>query len=129
MIEVLGVLLGIDMQTFSRPEGSEDLPPGVSTHHQDMPPPPASPKSTSPSKSKPNTSAAPPAQEDIEMSEEDSEEAKAKKEGEAAKKAGSEAYKNRNFDEAAKLFEKAWDVWPKDITFLTNASGASTLLS
>lgn len=54
------------------------------------------------------------------MTDEDQEEAAAKKEAEAAKKAGNEAYKKRDFEEAAKNFGKAWDVWPKDVTFLTN---------
>ena len=61
------------------------------------------------------------------MSEEDAEEAKAKKEAEAAKKKGSDAYKKRDFVDAAKLFEKAWEIWPKDITYLTNAGGTSFL--
>jgi len=54
------------------------------------------------------------------MPDADDEEAQAKKEAEAAKKAGNEAYKKREFDEAATQFSKAWDLWPKDITFLTN---------
>ncbi|KIK65717.1 hypothetical protein GYMLUDRAFT_367460 [Collybiopsis luxurians FD-317 M1] len=80
MIDVLGALMGIDMQGFSRPEA-----------------------------------------EDVEMEEViDDDDAKAKKEAEDLKKAGSEAYKKREFDQAAKCFQKAWDVYPKDITFLTN---------
>ena len=58
------------------------------------------------------------------MSGEDTEEAKAK-EAEAAKKEGSDAYKKRDFVAAAKLFEKAWEIWPKDITYLTNTGGTS----
>ncbi|KAJ7283366.1 activator of Hsp70 and Hsp90 chaperone [Mycena rebaudengoi] len=118
MIDVIGALMGIDMQGFSRPEGSEDLPPGVSTS---APPTNSSPSPTASSSRppQPSTSSAPPP-EDVEMSEADDEEAAAKKEGEAAKKAGSEAYKKREFDEAAKQFQKAWDAWPKDITYLTN---------
>lgn len=61
----------------------------------------------------------------MEEPEEDDEEAKAKKEAEAAKKTGSEAYKKREFDVAAASFQKAWDLWPKDITFLTNLGGGS----
>jgi stress-induced-phosphoprotein 1 len=57
------------------------------------------------------------------MPEVDDEEAQAKREAEAAKKAGSEAYKKREFEEAATQFSKAWDLWPKDITFLTNLGG------
>jgi len=53
----------------------------------------------------------------------DEEEVKAKKEAEAEKKLGAEAYKKRDFEVAATHFSKAWDVWPKDITFLTNLGG------
>ncbi|KAF8897167.1 activator of Hsp70 and Hsp90 chaperone [Infundibulicybe gibba] len=122
MIDVLGALMGIDMQGFSRPEGSDELPPGVSPMNQ-----PSSPSaSTPPQPSKPSSSSAPPPapEEDVEMTEVDEEEAKAKKEAEAAKKAGGEAYKQRNFEEAARLFEKAWEVWPKDVTYLTNLGAA-----
>jgi hypothetical protein len=54
---------------------------------------------------------------------EDDEEVKAKKEAEAEKKLGSEAYKKRDFEAATTHFSKAWDVWPKDLTFLTNLGG------
>lgn len=53
----------------------------------------------------------------------DDEDAKAKKEAEAEKKLGSDAYKVRDFGKAATHFEKAWELWPKDITFLTNLGG------
>lgn len=118
MIDVLGALMGIDMQGFARPEGSDEVPEGVSTSDPfsststftPAQPPPA----PAPSKSTPT-----PAQEDVEM-EADDEEAAQKKQGEAAKKAGSEAYKKRDFAEAAKQFSAAWDVYPKDVTYLTN---------
>ncbi|KAJ7162631.1 activator of Hsp70 and Hsp90 chaperone [Mycena crocata] len=117
MIDVIGALMGIDMQGFSRPEGSEEMPPGVST----SPPPAASSPPPAASSSKPPPQPTPPAPaEDVEMSEADDEEATAKKEAEAAKKAGNEAYKKRDFVDAATQFSKAWDLWPKDITFLTN---------
>ncbi|KAF8631141.1 hypothetical protein AX15_002487 [Amanita polypyramis BW_CC] len=118
MIDVLGVLMGIDMQGFSRPEGSNEMPPEA----QPSSPPQSPPTSTPP---KPKTKPGPAsAQEDVEMEDVDEEEAKAKKEAEGAKKAGSEAYKKRDFDGAIKQFERAWDVWPKDITFLTNLGAA-----
>ena len=53
----------------------------------------------------------------------DDEEAAAKREAEAEKKKGSEAYKKRDLDTAQTHFARAWEVWPKDITFLTNLSG------
>ncbi|KAG6888652.1 hypothetical protein C0992_007910 [Termitomyces sp. T32_za158] len=114
MIDVLGVALGIDMQGFAGPEGSDELPPDVTQ----SPPPPAT---SSKSESDP-TPAPHPAEEDVEMTEEDDEEAKAKKEALAAKEAGSVAYKAKNFGEAATSYQKAWDLWPKDLTFLTNLS-------
>ena len=125
MIDVLGALMGIDMQGFSRPEDSEDLPPGVvpgSVPKPASPPPQKSPTpQASSSKSPPEPAKV---EEDVEMEEdEDEEEAKARKEGEAEKKLGAEAYKKRDFEAAATHFSKAWDVWPKDVTFLTNLGG------
>ncbi|TFY60717.1 hypothetical protein EVG20_g7325 [Dentipellis fragilis] len=127
MIDVLGVLMGIDMQGFTRPEDSDALK-GMNT--QDMPDilqQPSSPprRPATPPQPKASTSAPPkPAQEDVNMTEpeteEDAEEARLKKEAEAEKKIGSEAYKKRDFETASKHFEKAWELWPKDITFLTN---------
>ncbi|KAG6833629.1 hypothetical protein H0H87_004256 [Tephrocybe sp. NHM501043] len=119
MIDVLGVAMGIDMQGFSRPEGSDELPPGVSAQSQ-TPPHPAS--SSSQPKPEPAPAPATPVEEDIEMTEEEVEEAKAKKEALAAKEAGGVAYKAKNFEEAATLYQKAWDLWPNDLTFLTNLS-------
>ncbi|KAM6495682.1 activator of Hsp70 and Hsp90 chaperone [Amanita muscaria] len=117
MIDVLGALMGIDMHGFARPEGSDEMPP-------EFRPNPASPPSTS-TPPKPEAKPEPaPATEDIGMEQVDDEEAKAKKEAEEAKKAGSEAYKKKDFDEAIKRFEHAWDAWPKDITFLTNLGAA-----
>ncbi|KAG6899381.1 hypothetical protein C0993_010680 [Termitomyces sp. T159_Od127] len=117
MIDVLGVALGIDMQGFAGPEGSDELPPDVSSQTQSPPQPATSSKSGSEP-----TPASHPAEEDVEMTEEDDEEAKAKKEALAAKEAGGVAYKAKDFGEAATLYQKAWDLWPKDLTFLTNLS-------
>jgi stress-induced-phosphoprotein 1 len=124
MIDVLGVAMGIDLQGFSREEGSDDLPPGL--HNATAPSPPPSPLRTTPSYSTSNSKPTPPPpapepkQEDVEMSQEDAEEAKAKADAVAEKEKGTEHYKQRRFDEAAAAFSKAWDLWPKDITFLTN---------
>lgn len=121
MIDVLGVLMGIDMQGFTRPEGSDELPPEFGPSS-----PPQSPAPTSaPPKPETKSDPAPTVEEDIQMEEDDEEEAKAKKEAEQAKKAGNEAYKKRDFDEAIKQFEHAWDAWPQDITFLSNLGGES----
>ncbi|KAG8889803.1 Hsp90 cochaperone, partial [Tulasnella sp. 403] len=124
MITVLGVLLGIDIQGFEREEGSDELPPGVKPQSTPSQPQPSSPASTS--KPAPASSAKPkaaeaPKPEPMEVEEElDDEEAKAKKEALALKAKGGEAYKKRDFAVAKESYEKAWDTWPKDITFLTN---------
>jgi len=54
----------------------------------------------------------------------DDEEAQAKKKAELAKDAGGAAYKKRDFEEAIKQFQLAWDTWPKNIAFLTNQGAA-----
>lgn len=126
MIDVLGVAMGIDMQGFSRDEGSADLPPGfqaqqASSASASNPSPPSSPPRTSTSTSKraPKPAPEPPA-EDVEMTEEEQEEAKAKAEALQLKGKGSALYKDKKFDEAGECFSKAWELYPKDITFLSN---------
>jgi len=58
------------------------------------------------------------------MTDEDAEEAKAKADALAAKAQGAEHYKAQRFADAAECFTKAWDLWPKDITFLGNLGAA-----
>lgn len=123
----MGVLLGIDMQGFAREEGSDEMPPGMSVPTQ------ASASSSTSGSS--NANAAKKAAEpkpaesaDVTMADPEEadvgdEEAKAKKGAEAEKQRGSEAYKRRDFEAAAASFQRAWEMWPKDITFLTNLSG------
>ena len=126
MIDVLGALMGIDMQGFSRPEGSDGLPPGVVPGKTSQPtsPPPKKTPTPEASSSKPTPPEPAKVEEDVEMKEdEDDEEVKARKEAEAEKKLGAEAYKKRDFEVAITHFSKAWDIWPKDITFLTNLGG------
>lgn len=124
MIEVLGALMGVDMQASTREEGSTDLPEGATQQQARpaTPPPAASSSSSSSSKAAPPPPPPAPA-EDVEML--DDEEAQAKKEALAEKAAGAASYKAREFDDAIAHFQKAWDLWPKDATFLTNLSGTS----
>jgi hypothetical protein len=124
MIDVLGVAMGVDMQGFTRTPDSDELPPGFSAKPASSPAsPPESPK---PSSTPASTSAPPPApaqaEKDVEMLE--PEVAAAKRDAEAAKKTGSEAYKKKDFAVATESFQKAWELWPKDITYLTNLGGA-----
>jgi len=122
MIDVLGVAMGIDMQGFSREDGSDELPSGFTQATPSSPPKPPTPPT--PSTSKTPARAPAPEPEDVEMTEEDNEEAKAKAEALAAKAQGAEHYKAQRFTEAAECFSKAWDLWPKDITFLGNLGAA-----
>jgi len=118
MIDVLGALMGIDLQASTRPEGSDEVPEGFQRQT-----PPASQPSSKPSQPTPPPPPRAQEQEDVEMEDADDEELKAKKEAETAKAAGSAAYKKRDFPEAIKNFQLAWDTWPKDLTFLTNLGG------
>jgi len=127
MIDVLGALMGLDMQGFSRPEGSDEVPPGVFKSAASPPssPPPSARPAPAASSSKVHE------REDVKMAEaegaeadkEDNEDAAAKKAAEAEKKLGADAYKKRDFAVAITHFSKAWETWPKDITFLTNLAG------
>jgi stress-induced-phosphoprotein 1 len=56
----------------------------------------------------------------------DDPDAQAKKEAEAVKAQGNAAYKARKFEEAIGHYTKAWELYPKDVAFLTNLSGEST---
>ncbi|KAL1672257.1 activator of Hsp70 and Hsp90 chaperone [Schizophyllum commune] len=112
MIQVLGALMGVDMQGFSGDNVPDDIRAQAEASPSSPPPKPQSPP--------PKPAAADPPQEDVEMEEVDEEEAKVKKEALEAKAAGAAAYKAKDFETAATQFSKAWDLWPKDITFLTN---------
>ncbi|KAH9950093.1 activator of Hsp70 and Hsp90 chaperone [Amylocystis lapponica] len=129
MIDVLGVLMGVDMQGFAREPGSDDLPPGLRRDEPRTSPSPASPPPPQPAASSSSAPKSPPPtakveEEDVEMADAEDEDAQVRKEAEAEKKAGAEAYKARKFEQAATHFEKAWELWPKDMTFLTNLAAA-----
>jgi stress-induced-phosphoprotein 1 len=127
MIDVLGALMGLDMQGFGRPEGSDELPPGVVPSSAASPPsspPPAAKPAPAASSSSSSSKVHKP--EDVKMTEadeEDGEDAAAKKAAEAEKKLGADAYRKRDFALAIAHFGKAWETWPKDVTFLTNLAG------
>ncbi|KAG9091762.1 Hsp90 cochaperone [Ceratobasidium sp. 370] len=116
MIQVLGALMGIDMMATTRPEGSNEMPPGFNA--------------PDPGPSSPPPKPAPRPAEDVKMAgpepepeeeDEDAKEAKRiKAEAEAEKKRGAEAYKKRDFATAQEAFAKAWETSPTDITYLTN---------
>jgi len=119
MIQVLGVLMGVDMSMMdSAGMGGMGEPGGPPKREveEDVPMPDSRP---APAQSK---SAAQPEPEPEPM-DEDEESVKAKAEAEAEKKLGTENYKKRNFDAAIEHYGKAWDLH-KDITYLNNLGAA-----
>ncbi|GHJ89129.1 hypothetical protein NliqN6_5531 [Naganishia liquefaciens] len=131
MLDVLSVAMGIDMQAFERPEGSNEMPEGMK---ESSATPMEGVESTSKSKSatvedevpeparaKPAPApAAAPKQPEPEPEPQVEPDAEEKQKAVAAKARGAEAYKQRDFENAVKAFEEAWETWPKDVTFLTN---------
>ncbi|KAL5487901.1 STI1 [Sanghuangporus weigelae] len=123
MIEVMGLLMGIDVQSFTRPEGAGN--DGPSEPFSSPPPNPSASAGPSTSSKTPSAKV-----EDVEMQEAESaeddpealEDKKLQATAEEQKKIGSDAYRKRDFETAVAAFQKAWDTWPKDVTFLTNLS-------
>lgn len=121
MLSVLGVLMGVDIDAMARPEGSNEMPPGMqasSSSFESQPTPAAAAPKAAPKA--PAAAAQAPKDEPMEVEEDDS--AKAKKEADAIKAQGNTAYKARQFDEAIGFYEKAWETYPKDVTYLVNLS-------
>lgn len=128
----MGVLMGIDLNAFERPEGADFDP---SNPDASAPPPAASstpaasssappPPTASTSKPAPATKVPEPKEEEAEPMEVD-DDASHKAESLELKSKGNAAYKSRQFEEAIELYEKAWETWPKDISYLTNLAGES----
>ncbi|CAO1616829.1 unnamed protein product [Parajaminaea phylloscopi] len=142
MIQVMGVLMGIDLQAFEREAGSSDLPADLEHKREEIE------RQTGPGSSEPSTSArgassasqstpAPsqPSKQpatstaDVEMkdagADDDAEEdvhkvdEQAKKAAEAEKAKGNSFYLKRNFEPAIEHYKKAWELH-KDITYLNN---------
>lgn len=111
MLQVLGVLMGVDLQMRdSMPEGA-----GGDTEMTDSMPEPPRPQQT---KKEPE-----PAPEPEPEDEEALEKKKAKEAADKEKALGTENYKKRNFDEAIAHYSKAWELF-KDITYLNNQGAA-----
>lgn len=122
MIQVLGVLMGVDMDMMGGMPGAgaPGEGPAPTEAEEDVPMPDARPASTQPPKPKEPE----PEPEPEPADEEAKEKAKAKADAEAEKKLGTEQYKKRNFDEAIAHYTKAWELH-KDITYLNNLGAAN----
>lgn len=120
MLQVLGVLMGVDMDFAGAPPGGA---PGAESsaqreHEEDIPMPDLRPESKAEEAKEPE-----PAPEPEPLDEEAAAKAKAKEEADKEKALGTEQYKKRNFDEAIAHYAKAWELY-KDITYLNNLGAA-----
>jgi stress-induced-phosphoprotein 1 len=111
MLQVLGVLMGVDLETREAPPSGDNV--------QEFPMPDAPPAAPKPAPKK----APEPEPEPEEIDEEALEKKKAKEAADKEKALGTENYKKRNFDEAITHYTKAWELY-KDITYLNNLGAA-----
>jgi len=121
MIQVLGVLMGVDMDMRMPDEpapGASGTGSKAEPEDEVMPDAPSS-KKPEPAKKAP-TPEPQPAEED---DEEKIQERKNREAAEKEKALGTENYKKRNFDEAIKHYSAAWELY-KDITYLNNLGAA-----
>jgi len=114
LIQVLGVLMGVDMEMRSPDEAGG---PSTTKAQEDVPMPDAPKKEPEPSKKEPEP------EPEEELDDEEREKRQKKAEADKEKQLGNENYKKRNFDEAIKHYEAAWDLY-KDITYLNNLGAA-----
>lgn len=119
MIQVMGVLMGVDMDIAS-PGDPRFAQASGQGQDQEMPDAPE-PRKPSP---KPQSKPAPaPEPEPEELDEEALEKKKAKEAADKEKALGTENYKKRQFDAAIEHYGKAWELH-KDITYLNNLGAA-----
>ncbi|KAL2125010.1 hypothetical protein VTJ04DRAFT_1375 [Mycothermus thermophilus] len=119
MIQVLGVLMGVDMELR---ESADGAPSGSGTSQAE--PQEDVPMKDAPKKEEPKKEPEPaPEPEPEELDEEELAKRKAKEEADKLKALGTENYKKRNFDEAIKYYQQAWDTH-KDIVYLNNLGAA-----
>ncbi|GAO15712.1 hypothetical protein UVI_02018750 [Ustilaginoidea virens] len=109
MIQVLGVLMGVDMEM--RDSDPRDTPMTDAHAPESKRPEPAPKKAPEPEP------------EPEPMDEEALEKKRKKEEADKEKALGTENYKKRKFDEAIEHYSKAWDLF-QDITYLNNLGAA-----
>jgi stress-induced-phosphoprotein 1 len=126
MLQVMGVLMGIDMDMMGMGGmggmgGDPTATSAPKEAEEDVPMTDARPASSQPEP--PKAAAKAPAPEPEPEDEEAAERAKAKAAAEEEKRLGTEQYKKKNFDEAIAHYSKAWELH-KDITYLNNLGAA-----
>lgn len=114
LLQVLGVLMGVDLETRDAPPSGDNV---QEFEMPDAPPAPAAQRKPEPKK------APEPEPEPEEVDEEAEEKKKAKVAADKEKALGTENYKKRNFDDAIAHYSKAWELH-KDITYLNNLGAA-----
>jgi stress-induced-phosphoprotein 1 len=121
MIQVLGVMMGVDMDMRMPDEAAPGASAsGSKAEAEDEV------MTDAPSSKKPEPAKKAPTPEPEPVEEEDEEKIQERKNKEAAEKEkalGTENYKKRNFDEAIKHYQAAWELH-KDITYLNNLGAA-----
>lgn len=128
MIQVMGVAMGIDLQAFERPQGSDDLPADLESKRDeiDAQTKAAAASASQSSQPEPMPSSkkeeAPPAPEAEMEDAEAGEDQKAKEAADKEKAQGNALYVKRQFDAAIEHYKKAWELH-KDITYLNNLAG------
>ncbi|KAK0730905.1 hypothetical protein B0H67DRAFT_528130 [Lasiosphaeris hirsuta] len=118
-IQVLGVLMGVDMEMGAPGQGV----PGASGSRGEAEEDVEMPDFSSPKKPEPTKAPTPEPTAEEEVDQEALEKKKAKEAADKEKALGTENYKKRNFDEAIKHYKAAWELY-KDITYLNNLGAA-----
>ncbi|KAH7442651.1 hypothetical protein KP509_03G097700 [Ceratopteris richardii] len=115
MMQVLGVLLGIGLQTWPK-DGEESFPDEKTEKTSQAAPPPTS------SSSKKSTAEVKEASEPepMDIFEDDKEKKKKKAEAIKEKEAGNAAYKKKDFSTAIEHYTKAIELDDEDISYITN---------
>ncbi|PHH87457.1 hypothetical protein CDD83_8849 [Cordyceps sp. RAO-2017] len=108
MIQVLGVLMGVDMEMRDSDPSAQDSP------MPDAPPRPAAASKAPEPEPEPELE---------ELDEDALEKKKKKEEADKEKALGTDKYKKRQFDEAIEHYNKAWEIF-HDITYLNNLGAA-----
>ncbi|RKF56669.1 Heat shock protein sti1-like protein [Golovinomyces cichoracearum] len=111
MIQVLGVLMGVDLSMMGNDDPMRASEPATNDTEQDIVMPDASTSIPS-QKVEPEPETEP-------LDEEAAKKAESKAAADKEKELGTQQYKNRNFEEAISHYQKAWEL-NKDIIYLNN---------